>query len=86
MSEYKLIKNYPDGSINTVYKVDSNIFIPFDEGNSSYQAYLKWLADGNEPLPADELQLPVVEESAPIVEEVAPVAEEATPTDEPSEG
>jgi len=54
MSEYKLIKNYPDGTINTVYKVDSNIFIPFDEGNFSYQAYLKWLAEGNTPLPPDQ--------------------------------
>ena len=44
-----------------------------------YQAYLKWVSEGNEPLPADEPQLPVVEEAAPV-------AEEATPTDEPSEG
>lgn len=54
MSEYKLIKNYLDGSINTVYKIDSNIYIPFDEGNSSYQTYLKWLAEGNTPLPPDQ--------------------------------
>jgi hypothetical protein len=54
MIEYKLIKNYLDGEINTVYKIDSNIFIPFDEANSSYQEYLKWLSEGNTPLPPDQ--------------------------------
>lgn len=24
------------------------------EGNTDYQQYLEWLADGNEPLPAEE--------------------------------
>ena len=28
--------------------------IPFVEGNTDYQEYLEWLAEGNEPLPADE--------------------------------
>jgi hypothetical protein len=28
--------------------------IPFDPANTDYQAYLKWLEEGNEPLPADE--------------------------------
>jgi hypothetical protein len=27
---------------------------PVDENNPNYQAYLKWLDEGNTPLPADE--------------------------------
>ena len=29
-------------------------FIPFDPANTDYKKYLAWLAEGNEPLPADE--------------------------------
>ena len=55
---YKLLKNYfPDGFVNpesiAVLK-DGYITIPFDPANTDYQAYLKWLDEGNEPLPADE--------------------------------
>jgi hypothetical protein len=39
---------------NTVIRVEYNSFIPFSNDNSDYQAYLKWLAEGNTPLPADE--------------------------------
>ena len=28
--------------------------IPFDPANTDYQEYLKWVAEGNEPLPADK--------------------------------
>jgi hypothetical protein len=30
------------------------VLIPIDPDNTDYQEYLKWVAEGNEPLPADE--------------------------------
>jgi hypothetical protein len=51
---YKLFKN-PQNIITGVYTVNSTpyMFIPFDLGNTDYQEYLKWLEEGNTPLPAD---------------------------------
>lgn len=46
---YQLIENRP-----IVLRIEDNAFIPFDPANSDYQQYLKWLAEGNTPLPADE--------------------------------
>jgi len=35
--------------------VNSQVWcIPLDPDNTDYQEYLSWLAEGNEPLPADE--------------------------------
>lgn len=31
-----------------------NAGIPLDPANTDYQRYLEWLAENNEPLPADE--------------------------------
>jgi len=38
-----------------IIRVSDNACIPFDPANTDYQAYLKWLQAGNEPLPADEV-------------------------------
>lgn len=37
----------------SVQRLADNAFIPFDPANTDYAEYLKWLAEGNEPLPAD---------------------------------
>ena len=50
---YKLYKNPDNQEIIGVQK-NQNMWIPFDPDNSDYKEYLKWVALGNEPLPADE--------------------------------
>ena len=45
---YKLIDN------DTIIRLADSAAIPFDPANTDYQAYLKWLEEGNTPLPADE--------------------------------
>ena len=37
-----------------IQRIADGAFIPFDPGNTDYQAYLKWVAAGNTPEPADE--------------------------------
>jgi hypothetical protein len=53
---YKLIKNPYTNEINVVNKIEENrvLSIPFALDNTEYQAYLKWLDEGNTPEPADE--------------------------------
>jgi len=41
--------------VNMIYNIETNSCIPFDPANTDYQAYLAWLAEGNTPLPADEV-------------------------------
>lgn len=36
-----------------ILRIADNAFIPKSEGNTDYQEYLAWLAEGNTPLPAD---------------------------------
>lgn len=57
MITYKLFTNPFDNSISTIIKFDGNTSVNFfmDEENSDYKAYLEWLAEGNTPLPADEV-------------------------------
>ena len=53
---FKLIRNEITQQINCVQREADGACIPFDPDNTDYQAYLRWIAEGNEPLPADEPQ------------------------------
>lgn len=50
---YKLFKD-PMGVKDFGVILNGNTAIPFDEANTDYQAYLKWVEEGNSPLPAEE--------------------------------
>ena len=52
---YKLIKNIDDITCGVRRMQDGclDLCIPINPENTDYQEYLAWLAEGNEPLPAD---------------------------------
>ena len=52
---YKLFKSERTGEVDAVIRIEDTAYIPFDPANTDYQAYLKWLDEGNEPLPPDEV-------------------------------
>lgn len=54
---YKAQKPNYEGKTFGVFRLADNAFIPFDPANTDYQEYLKWLKEGNVPLPADEFEL-----------------------------
>jgi len=39
---------------NQILLRSDGVSIPFDPANTDYQAYLKWLDEGNTPEPAEE--------------------------------
>tara|TARA_B110000971_G_C19626748_1_gene327336 strand:- start:47 stop:214 length:168 start_codon:yes stop_codon:yes gene_type:complete len=54
---YKLIKDIRTNEVVAVEKVGENLSFllsPEHSANTDYQAYLEWLAEGNEPEAADE--------------------------------
>lgn len=51
---YKLIKHVFSGDIVGVIRLSDEANIPIAPDNRDYQDYLKWLEEGNQPLPADE--------------------------------
>jgi len=52
------VKQTPEGG----YQLNDNIFVPADPANRHYQMIQDWIADGNQPEPADPE--PVVDKEA----------------------
>jgi hypothetical protein len=50
---YQLQPDTSMGAATCIKRIADNAFIPFDPANTDYQEYLKWLAEGNLPIPAD---------------------------------
>lgn len=48
---YQLID---EANFQCIKRIADNAFIPFDEANTDFVEYKKWLEAGNTPLPADE--------------------------------
>jgi hypothetical protein len=45
----KCVDSITGGEARCILRLEDNAFIPFDEGNTDYQAYLAWVAEGNTP-------------------------------------
>ena len=45
--------NYKLSKSESIHRLSDNNWIPPDPANTDYKEYLKWLAEGNTPLPAD---------------------------------
>jgi hypothetical protein len=52
---YQIVETMNGQSVIRSNEDGSKTSIPFDPANTDYQEYLKWIAEGNTPQPADEV-------------------------------
>jgi hypothetical protein len=50
----QFINSFGVVSDRAIIRISDSACIPFDPANTDYQQYLKWIAEGNTPLPAEE--------------------------------
>lgn len=51
---YQLQPDFMGRAATCIKRIADSAFIPFDPANTDYAEYLKWVAEGNQPLPTDE--------------------------------
>jgi hypothetical protein len=50
---YKLLKDQSGNLVDYILRLSDTACIPMNESNTDYQEYLKWVAEGNTPQPAE---------------------------------
>ena len=52
---YKIIVDPTTKKEICIERISDHAFIPINQNNSDYQDFLKWIAEGNTPLPPDDV-------------------------------